>query len=143
MASTSSPLGTDWLVTSINSDNVLRYDSTGASLGVFAPAVSFGEQINGAGNGNVLVANFSTPNTGVMEFTPAGALVGVYSVVTGNRGVYELPNGNILTTNGTGVHEIDRLGNLIETKFAGTGAQYIELAEPPSRAAPTRPTCRG
>jgi len=124
------PLGTDWLVTSINSDNVLRYDSTGAPLGVFAPAVSFGEQINGAGNGNVLVANFSTPNSGVMEFTPAGALVGVYSAVTGNRGVYELPNGNILTTNGSGLHEVDRLGNLVSTKFAGGGAQYIEFAAP-------------
>jgi subtilisin-like proprotein convertase family protein len=126
------PLGSDWLVTSINSDNVLRYDSTGAPLGVFAAAVSFGEQINGAGNGNVLVANFSTPNSGVMEFTPAGALVGVYAPVTGNRGVYELPNGNILTTNGSGVHEIDRLGNLVETKFAVTGAQYIEYVAPQS-----------
>ena len=124
------PLGSDWLVPSITTDNVLRFDSTGAPLGVFAPAVSFGEQVNIAGNGNVLVANFSAPNSGVMEFTPAGALVGVYSVVTGNRGVYELPNGNILTSNGSGVHEIDRLGNLVSTKYTGTGAQYIEFVAP-------------
>jgi len=124
------PLGTDWLVPSINSDNVLRFDSSGAPLGVFASAVSFGEQVSGASNGNVLIANFSTPNSGVMEFTPAGALVDVYDVVTGNRGVYELPNGNILTSNGTGVHEIDRAGNLVATKYSGTGAQYIEHVSP-------------
>ena len=126
------PRTADWLVPSINTDNVLRYDVAGAPLGVFAPSISFGQQVAEAGNSNVLVSNFSTPNSGVLEYTPAGALVGVYSGVTGNRGVYELPNGNILTTNGSGVHEIDRLGNLIQTKFSVTGPQYIEYIAPPT-----------
>jgi len=124
------PLGTDWIVPSIDTDDVRRFDSAGAPLGVFASAVSFGEQVNGAANGNVLVANFSTPNTGVIEYTPAGALVAVYNVITGNRGVYELPDGTILTTNGSGVHVIDRANNLIATKFSGSGAQYIEHLAP-------------
>jgi len=47
--------------------------------------------------------------------------------VGGNRGVYELPNGNILTTNGTGVYEISRAGTLVDTKITGVNAQYIEL----------------
>jgi hypothetical protein len=126
------PRAADWLVPSINTDNVLRFDLTGAPLGVFAGSVSFGEQVAGASNSNVLVANFSTPNTGVMEFTAAGTPVAVYGVVTGNRGVYELPNGNILTTNGSGVFEIDRANTLVSTKFTGSGAQYIEYVAPPS-----------
>ena len=63
--------------------------------------------------------------------TAAGALVGVYNpaTLTGYRGVYELPNGNILTTTATGVHEINRSGNLVETKISGVSARYIELIE--------------
>ena len=34
------PRTTDWLVPSINTDNVLRYDVAGAPLGVFAPSIS-------------------------------------------------------------------------------------------------------
>ncbi len=126
------PRTADWLVPGINSDNVLSFDLTGAPLGVFAGSVAFGEQVAGASNSNVLVANFSTPNSGVMEFTSAGTPVAVYGVVTGNRGVYELPNGNILTTNGSGVFEIDRANTVVSTKFTGGGAQYIEYVAPPT-----------
>ena len=124
------PRSADWLVPSINTDNVLSFDLTGAPLGVFAGSVSFGEQVSGAITGNVLVANFSTPSTGVMEFTPTGTLVSVYNAVTGNRGVYELPNGNILTSNGSGLFEINRSNVLVSTKFSGSGAQYIEYVAP-------------
>jgi hypothetical protein len=59
-------------------------------------------------------------------------LIDVYNpaAVGGNRGVYELGNGSILTTNGSGVHEIDRLGNLVETKIGSVSARFIELVGP-------------
>ncbi|MCU0292252.1 MAG: hypothetical protein MUF10_09740 [Thermoanaerobaculaceae bacterium] len=118
----------DWLVASIDSDNVLRYDLTGASLGVLATTNNFPEQIAEAGNGNVLVGNFSGTQEGVIELTSAGALVGVYNPATlgGYRGVHELPNGNILTTTGTGVHEINRSGALVESKITGLSGRFLE-----------------
>ena len=52
-----------------------------------------------------------------------------------------MPNGNILTT-GFGVHEIDRMGALVETKITGFQARFIEFvggepAEPPVVEIPT------
>lgn len=120
----------DVLVSSINTDQVLRYDLSGSFLGVFASVNNFPQQIAEASNGNVLVANFGGTQEGIVEFTSAGVLVGVYDPASlgGYRGVYELPNGNLLVTNGGGVHEIDRSGNLVQTKISGVSGQYIELA---------------
>ena len=116
----------DCLVAGINSDAVHRYDLTGNSLGVFASGISFPEQIAFSPNGNVLVVNFSTPNSGVIVYDSLGTQLSVFTGVTGNRGVYALGNGNILTTNGAGVHEIDGLtGALIRTVVAGVSGRFI------------------
>lgn len=122
----------DWLVPSINSDNVLRYDLVGAFIASLAGINNFPQQAAEAANSNVLIANFGGTQEGVVELSAAGALVGVYdpSVLGGYRGVYELPNGNILTTNGNGVHEINRAGNLVQTKISSVSAQYIEYVVP-------------
>lgn len=124
--------GGDVLVPGITSDNIIRYDFTGNPLGVFSPVDNFPEQVAEAGNGNILVGNFSGAQEGVVEFTSAGALVGVYDSPSlgGYRGAYELPNGNILTTNGGGVHELDRMGNLVETKISGVSARFITFFTP-------------
>ena len=120
----------DWLVSGSASAALHSYDLlTGANLANFAPVDNFPEQITEADNGNVLVGNFLGTQEGVVEFTAAGSLVDVYNprlVGGGNRGVYELPNGNILTTNSTGVYEIDRAGNLVETKISDVSARFIE-----------------
>jgi uncharacterized repeat protein (TIGR01451 family) len=73
------------------------------------------------------VADFLGTEEGVIEYTAAGVLVDIYNpaAVGGNRGVYELGNGNILTTNGSGVYEIDRSGNLVDTKISGVSARFI------------------
>ena len=121
----------DWLVPGITSDNVNRYDlNSGAFITQFVSINNFPEQVNEASNSNVLIANFLGTQEGVIELTASGALVGVYNpaALGGYRGVYELPNGNILTTTGSGVHEIDRLGNLVQTKISGVSAQYIDFA---------------
>ncbi len=119
----------DWLVSAIDSDAVHRYDLTGAFIANLTSINTFPEQVAEAANGNVLVANFSpSAEEGVLEFTSAGVFVGRYDPagLGGYRGVYELGNGNILTTTGAGVHEIDRGGNLVETKISGISGRFIE-----------------
>jgi len=116
----------DCLVAGINSDAVHRFDLTGSSLGIFASGISFPEQIEFLPNGNVLVVNFSTPNSGVIVYDSLGTQLSVFAGVTGNRGVYALGNGNILTTNGAGVHEIDgATGALVRTIVAGVSGRFI------------------
>lgn len=122
----------DVLVDASTSDNVHRYDTSGTYLDNLITAIAFAQQMAQAGNGNLLIANFSTPNSGVQEYTAAGAAVATYSVVTGNRGAYELGNGNILTSNGSGVYEISRANVLVATEISGVSSQYIEFVVAPS-----------
>ena len=119
----------DYLVGGITSDQIHSYDLSGAANPDLVAINTFPEQIALAANGNILVANFSGTEEGVVEYTPTGTLVGIYdpAALGGYRGVYELPDGNILTTNGSGVHEIDRAGNLVETKISGVSARFISL----------------
>lgn len=116
-----------YLVGGINSEAIHEYDINGAYVGNFSAINSFPEQILELANGNALVANFTGTQEGIVEYNAAGAVIGVYdpAAVGGYRGIYELANGNLLTTNGGGVHEIDRAGNLVETKIAGVSARFI------------------
>ncbi|HRQ63846.1 MAG TPA: hypothetical protein PKZ76_03105 [Xanthomonadaceae bacterium] len=124
--------GSDWLVSSINSNQVLRYAFTdGNPLGAFASVTSFPQQIAQIANDNILVGNFSGAQTGVVEFTSTGTLVDVHTApgLSGFRGVHELPNGNLLTSTSGGVFEIDRAGNLIDTKYTGQ-SRFISFLPP-------------
>jgi subtilisin family serine protease/subtilisin-like proprotein convertase family protein len=124
---------TDYLVSAVQSDAIHRYSSTGAFLGILTTVDGFPQQIAEAANGNVLVANFSpAANGGVLEYTADGTFVGRYAPVNGNTGVYELGNGNILTSNGTGVHEINRSGQLVSTKISGVSSHSIEFVMVPA-----------
>lgn len=122
----------DWLVTGINSDDLNRYDTAGGFLAELAALSDFPQQIAEAANGNLLIGNFSGTQEGVVELTAAGVPVAVLNPpeVGGNRGAFELPGGNILTTNGAGVHEVDRSGVFVESKITGVSAQYIEAFVP-------------
>jgi hypothetical protein len=124
----------DFLVGGITSDAIHRYDSGGSFIADLAPMNTFAEQVIDIANGNVLVANFSGTQEGIVELDSSGGLIGIYDPASlgGYRGVWELGNGNLLCTNGGGVHEIDRSGNLIETKISGVSARFIELAGPPA-----------
>jgi hypothetical protein len=117
----------DCLVSASTSDAVHRYDLNGAYLDDFATGISFAQQVYEMPNGNIAVAGFSTPS-GIYIYSPTGTLLKTLSVVTGVRSAYLLPNGNILTTNGTGLHEIDSTsGAIIRTIVAGSSLQYISL----------------
>ena len=119
----------DYLVSGINDDVIHSYNLAGKPLPDFAGIDTFPEQIAVAANFNVLVANFEGSETGVVEYTRTGALVGVYAppMLNSYRGVYELPNGNILTSTMDGVFEISRGGVLVDTKISGVSARYITL----------------
>lgn len=125
----------DWMVSSSTSDDLNRFHlNTGAFVSEFALVDNFPQQIAEAANNNLLLGNFDGIQEGVIEFNPSGGVVGIYDPVEVGqyRGVYELPNGNILTSNDDGVYEIDRAGNLVETKISDVNAQYIELVQPSS-----------
>jgi hypothetical protein len=125
------PDHSDYLVTASSSGGIHRYDMNGLYLGDFATGFSFTEQITETESGNILIASFSAPS-GVHEYASDGTFVGYYDVVTSLRGVYELPNGNILVTNSGGVYEINRNNTIVSTKISGVNARSIDFVEPVS-----------
>ncbi len=123
----------DYLVTASSSDAVHQYDNAGNYVGDLVSGINFPEQVTETPSGNLLVAGFSTP-AGCYEYTSTGAYVAYYDVIGGMRGAYELGNGNILVTNGTGVYEIDRNNTIISTKMSGVNARFIYFVEGESGA---------
>jgi len=95
----------DYLISANGSNAIHRYNADGTFNEIFASSINFPEQIVEISNGNILAAAFSSPS-GIYEYDSQGNQIGYYSPVTGLRGVYELGNGNILTTNGSGVYEM-------------------------------------
>jgi uncharacterized repeat protein (TIGR01451 family) len=130
--STSGPLTAgQYLISNSSNGQVNRFNADGTSVGLFATAGTFAQQITQAPNGNILVAAFSPPaGEGVFEFTPAGVQVARLDNATtsGYRGVYVLANGNVLTTTGAGIHELDRsTGALVRTIVPAVSGRYIEF----------------
>ena len=118
----------DDVLVAASSGNIYRYDHSGQPLSVWQGEINFPQQLYRQANGNVLAAAFSSP-AGVWELDPNGVQIARYTGVSSNRGVYPLGNGNILTTNSGGVHEIDRGSALIETKLSSTGVRMISEIE--------------
>lgn len=116
-----------YLISAITSDAIHTYDINGNFLNIFATVDGFPEQLTELANGNVLVANFNGTQEGILEYDEDGNFIGSYDPpgLGGYRGVYELGNGNLLITNGAGVHEITRAGTLVETKISGVSSRFI------------------
>ncbi len=118
----------DVLVSDFLGDPIFRYDFSGNFLGVFqepSSTLNAPQQLGLADNDNVLAAGFSSPRGGY-EFSPTGQQLAVYSAVSGSpAGVYELPNGNILVSSGSGLQEVTRQNVLVRT--IDDASQYIEL----------------
>lgn len=129
------------LVPAINSDAVHRYDLTGTFIADFAAVDTFAEQIAPRIGGGYFVANFSGAQEGIIEFDAAGAVLNVFDPPSlgGYRGVFELGNGNLLITNGGGVHEIDRTGTPVETKIADVSARFITFVQTGDGEGPVLP----
>ncbi|MBX2991148.1 MAG: T9SS type A sorting domain-containing protein [Bacteroidetes bacterium] len=120
----------DILITGSNSPvGVTRLDLNGTYIAQWAAITSFPQQIIQLADGNVAVANFQgAAQTGIRIYNPNGTLLRLLSGVTGNRGVYQLGNGNFLTTNAAGIHEIDSAnGGLVRTIAVDPDMQFISL----------------
>ena len=132
-------------VPGVTSDAVHTYQFNGTHISDLSAIDNFPEQIAASAAGGYLIGNFAGAQEGVVELDDAGGLIGVYDPASlgGYRGAYELPNGNILTTNGGGVHEIDRTGALVETKISDVSARFITQIQrgpdlpPPAEPVPT------
>lgn len=122
--------GTILISSDAANDDIHRYTTAGASLGTFhnSTGLNFAEQMDHDVNGNVLVAGFSSnlvvrldPNTGgiINSFAASGA-----------RGVFQLQNGNILWTSGTGVRVFDVVSGTSSLVYTG-GGRFLELAPVP------------
>jgi hypothetical protein len=113
------------------SDAVHGYNSTtGAYVSDLLPVDSMPQSLALAANGNILIANWTGSQEGVMEVQPDGTLVAIYlpAPVDGPRGVFELPSGNLLVADGGGVHEITRANTFVESKITGVSCHTITLA---------------
>ncbi len=123
----------------------------GEGVAVFAPNGTFIEQLvsidtSNAANGvdfpqqvhakssdtNFLVGGFSAP-AGVYEYDSNGNQVGFWAPQTGQRGVFELGNGNYLFTNGTGTFVLDpSTGTSTQVGDADQYAGLLAIPEPAS-----------
>jgi hypothetical protein len=129
----------DFLVANFSGTNrISSFDLSGNFISSFYTGSNFAgpQQILELPNGNVVTAAFSPPS-GLAYLTSTGTFVKLLTGVTGNRSAYLLGNGNYLTTNGAGVHEIDSsTGGLVRTVTAGANFQFISelpLADPEFR----------
>lgn len=119
----------DILITGSSSDAAHRYDYNGVYLNNLITGVQFPQQIIELPNGNLALAVFSSPS-GLGIYDSNGNQLNFFTSVTGLRGVYQLPSGNYLVTNSSGLHEIDGTnGNLIQTIYASTNMQYISYVD--------------
>lgn len=112
-------------------DDVHRYSYAGASLGTFhnSTSLNFAEQMHMAANGDVLVAGFSSNN--VVRLDPSGAIVSSFAA-SGARGVWELGNGNIMWTNGSGAHVFDVISGSSTQVYTGVGRFVGALVPEPA-----------
>jgi subtilisin family serine protease len=118
----------DILVSASGSEAIHSFALDGTTANDRFAGLNWPAQLVELDNGNILTVNWSGGDgPGVREFDRDGNLIGRY-VASGSsyKGVHELGNGNLLVTTSTGVHEIDRVGEVFDTKASGIGtARYI------------------
>ncbi|HRE40243.1 MAG TPA: T9SS type A sorting domain-containing protein [Ignavibacteria bacterium] len=125
----------DILVTnSSGTADVTRFDLNGTYLDNFAvSSLSFAQQIIRLSNGNIATAYFTgTTTSGLLITDSTGTSVAnTFQSVTGLRGCWQLPNGNFIVTNASGVHEINgTTGASIRTIIVRSNFQYVDKYNP-------------
>ncbi len=114
-------------------DDVHRYSMTGTSMGTFYNGPqSFGEQMDHSLDGNVWVGWFSSDLVTLHNPT-TGALLSSFAADS-VRGVFQLANGNVMWSNGTGVFVWDAGMNQSTQVYAGGGRFFSEAAPIPEPA---------
>jgi hypothetical protein len=110
-------------------DDIHRYGLTGTDLGTFYNnTLSFFEEMDHATNGDVLAAVFSSNVVGRFDPT-TGALLSSFTA-SGARGVWQLGNGNIMWSSGTGAFVYDVGLNQSTLVYSG-GGRYFDLLTVP------------
>ncbi|MBK8553209.1 MAG: hypothetical protein IPL53_19980 [Ignavibacteria bacterium] len=112
-------------------NDISKYDLNGNFISVLhsSTSLNFAEQMLQLGNGDIVVAGFSPPS-GLVILDSTGVYKRTLNVVTGNRGVYLLGNGNYLTTSGTAVYELDSsTGGIIRTVVSSTNQSFRFISE--------------
>lgn len=119
----------DILISSASPSGIYRFTLDGEYIEQWSEGeINFPLQIFENPDGNVLTTALSDPS-GLYEFTEEGEFVGFYDVLYRPRGVYELPNGNILLTSGGGIHEVNRDNELVRD-IVSFSAEYIQPLTP-------------
>ncbi|GIW74890.1 MAG: hypothetical protein KatS3mg103_1412 [Phycisphaerales bacterium] len=139
-------VGSPWFALPYGDVNLVSYSDTSESridkfddFGVFQGEflgrleLNFIQQLGAKADGNVLVPAFSSQSAsgrgpGVYELSPDGVILGVLPGTEGNgpRAAWELGNGNIMWTNGSGIHIIDTTAGISNLVWSGSG-QFIAL----------------
>ncbi len=122
------------LVSDIDEDDIDIYDYDGVLLGEFHNSdglngIDFSEQFALSSNGGIFAAGFSSP-IGLFEYDAFGNQINYWNVGGGNRGVFELGNGNLLFTDGDGVHVFDIGANSVTTVFSGVSGRFADILVP-------------
>jgi hypothetical protein len=128
----------DVLVSDSGGDSLRVFDLDGNFVEVFTTDPNFPQQIFENDAGNILAAGFSNP-AGAWEWDADGNLIDQYTVQGSLRGIFELPSGNILVTNASGVFEIDRDNNLVRTITTDVNGRMLTLAQTQDLACDTQP----
>lgn len=108
-------------------DDVHKYSLGGTALGTFhnSTTLNFAEQMDYATNGDILVAGFSSNNV-TRHDASTGALLSSFTA-SGARGVYQLGNGNILWSSGSGAFIWDGVSS---TQIYTGGGRYFDMYTP-------------
>lgn len=103
-----------------NANDVYRFTVTGTPVGVFhnSTTISPAHGLALAGDGNVWCVGFTSANVCKLDAT-TGAVLTSFPAPSTPRGVYELGNGNVMWTNGTGVHIFDVVSSTSTQVFVG------------------------
>jgi len=127
-------MGAMLVSSSSGNDDIHRFSLAGNPLGTFhnSTSLNFVEQMNYAKDGNVLAAGFSSNNVVRLDVN-TGAILASFTA-SGARGVYQLGNGNIMWTSGSGAYVYD-VGTGQSTLVYSGGGRYVDyllIPEPAS-----------
>ncbi len=128
------------LINDIAGENIENHSLAGGWVSNFhdsdgVTGVDFPEQMNLANDGqSVFVAGFSSP-AGIYEYDLSGNQLNYYNVGTGLRGIIELGNGNLMFSDGSGVHVFNTATGGVADIVSGSGRYFEVLVPAPSSLA--------
>ncbi|CAN5563475.1 hypothetical protein BH09PLA1_BH09PLA1_01070 [soil metagenome] len=111
-------------------DDIHVYSTAGADKGTFhnSTALNFGEQMDHATNGDVLVAAFSSNQVARLD-PMSGNIISTFAA-SGARGVFQLGNGNIMWTSGAGASVFDVATQTSSLVYTG-GGRFLDVLNVP------------